>query len=519
MKKKVVSGKELFDKMSSSINLLCDTVKSTLGPSGNNVIINESTMSPFITNDGVSIAENIESEDEVENTILTIAKEASIKTNELVGDGTTTTLVLFQSIFNDGLELISNGYNPIKLKKEIDESINIIIDELNKFKRECSSEDLKQIACVSSNDNYIGELIYEVYSKSNLVKINESINDKTTYKIVNGYRIDSTSVSDYFFNNKKEINLKDTYILLTLDRIESVYELNNIISEIDSNKSLLIIAEDFSDEVINEMVMQSYQGTLNVCLVKSPGYGSEKYDILRDISVISNAKICGCNYGVSTSDIKLNDLGRCKEVKINNEETIIIDALGSENDINNLKNSLKEEISSCSSDYEKELLSSRLAYLDNGIGIIYVGASTNTERKEKKMRYEDALCAIKSCSEGVLVGEGISLLKIKSILEGKISSIVLSSLEKPFLQIIDNNGLDKEEIFNVIKKSNYEKIYNVLNNQYENITTSKIIDPYLVVKSEIINACSIASMLLTTKYLVINEKENNNLIKNDNFNI
>lgn len=500
--KKVISDKELKNKMKEAINLLCKTVKTTLGPKGNNIIIDHSTFSPFITNDGVTIAENIESEDPVINTILELAKESSIKTNEIVGDGTTTTLVLLETIFNKGLELIETGINPIIIKRELDLSLKNIITKIMSKSRKPKLLELEYIASISANDESIGKLVTQVYRKVNnksAINIIESENDETKIIFNKGYTFDTMLASPYFLKNN-EINLNNPYLLLINDYLNNINQLSNILNIIlKENKHLIIIAKDYSDDLINELVSMYLDNDIKVILLKAPLYGIKQISFFEDINTImKDNQINDANF------ITINNLNTIKNIKINNEKTTI--------DFDN-NESIKKHIKLLESNLKNSdainYLEERIAMFKTGTAQIIVGAPTKLERREMKMRIDDALCAVNSCKNGVLPGSGLILYEISDNLNtNTIGNILLKeALTKPLEQILINANIELSFI-EQIKKLNYKKIYNLNTNDFEEINTTKILDPTLVVINSLKNACSIAGMLLTTSSLVINEYKN-----------
>ena len=500
--KKIVSDNELYKYMEESINLLCNTVKTTLGPKGKNVIIDHSSFSPFITNDGVTIAENIESEDEVINTILTLAKEASIKTNETVGDGTTTTLVLLQGIFNKGLKLINEGINPIILKRELNNSLDNILKELKKQSKIPNNKDLLNIATISSNDILIGKLVSEAYinTKSiNAIELKET-NDTNTYlEYLNGYSFETILASNLFLNDN-EITYNNSNILIINNTLNDIEEISLILNEIiKNNESLVIIANDYDEYLVQNIIDLNISNDLKICLLKSPEYGIKQLSILKDIACIANTKIIDNN-------ITLNNLGKIKSITINNETTTLSFNI---NEI--IKKHIKELKNELLNSNDIEFLEKRIAMFETKLATIYIGAPTTLERREIKMRMIDALCAINSASNGILPGEGITLLKISEELNinNNADKIFKNALSLPFNQIINNAGLDNNEILSNIKKNNYTKIYNIYNDNYEDINNTEVIDPTEVVINSLKNATSIVSMLLTTSNLIINEYKNN----------
>lgn len=494
--RKVVSGSDLQDKMIFSINLLCDTVKCTLGPKGNNVIIDNSENVPYITNDGVTIAKNIESDDEVINTILELAKESTINTNDNVGDGTTTTLVLLQSIFNEGIKQIQNGKNPIILKKELDESLKEVIKLINKKSRKPKEKELLNIARISSNDAEIGNIIYDVFSKikdKDFINLVEGKKDSINY--IKGYVMDTILASPYFLENK-ELVYDNPYILLS-DSI--IYDLESI-SEIlnyTKDKSLVILSTDYDDNFINQILSLVINDKHKILLLKIPEYGNRQINILKDIECISLGKI---NH--EYFDIK--KLGMIRKIKVNNENTILDFSINS--DVKRRILELRQYIN-IEDDYEKEFYKKRLSMLKNKTAEIIIGGNSKTEIKEKKMRYEDALCSISSSYNGVLIGGGLTFYEIS---ESVNNEILKNALKSPLKQIIYNAGLDNT-IISKIEDNKFKEIYNVSTDKFEDINITNIIDSTDVVLNSIINATSVAGMLLSTTSLVINEYKENNI--------
>ncbi len=510
--KKVVSGKELQDKMVDAINLLCDTVKITLGPKGNNVIIDHSTFSPFITNDGVTIAENITSEDEVINTILELAKEASIKTNANVGDGTTTTLVLLQSIFNEGIKLINNGFSPIVLKRELDNYLDVIISKLKSMARIPSKEELKNVAIISSNDEEIGKNITNAYLKvlnRDAISIKEGEEDITKINYLKGYMLDSILASPYFLKglNKKIYN--KPYLLLINNNLDDIEYISNIINKIiDEKENLIIIASDYTEDVIQNILEINMNCDKEIILLKTPEFGFKQLEILKDLEIISNAKIIN-----DITNINNYFLGKVSRIEIDNEKVII--NYQNNNNIKDYLVKLKKDLKNTTS--EKEFISSRINMFKKGKVEILVGAKTTTERREAKMRYDDALWAISTAKIGILPGSGITLAIISDELnDNNNASIILKiALNKPLRQILDNSSLNYEEIYQELKNNNFNTLYNINTSIYEDIKDTLVIDPLNVVINAIKNAISIAGMLLTTTSIIINEYQNNmNIVNN-----
>lgn len=503
--KEVVSGEELKSVMSEAVNLLCDTVSSTLGPTGNNILINNSDTTPFITNDGVTIASNIESSDKRINTVLEIVKEASLKTNEVVGDGTTTTLVLLQSIFNLGLEEINKGKNKIVLKNELLNCMDKVVEEINKLKRSPKKEDLLNIATTSSNDSEIGKITTDIFLKMKSkysIKLEES-NNELTYTInKKGYNISINNLSSMYFSKNKSIELKDIHVLVLKGYLDSLESISDIINDIlENDKNLIIFVEAMNEQIKNEVLVY-YFNHKNIFVTELAELASHRDKQEEDISTLSGCIIKNIDY----EEVSFNDLGFIDNIVLKNDEVILFNNNESSSE---LINKLKEELE-YSNDYEKEFINSRISKLEEGITTIYIGGTTKSEKREKLMRYEDAICALESSKHGIVPGEGITFLKVALELEldDTASLILKRSLEKPFEKVMDNLGLDYKEIKNNIIKNKYNLIYDYKTNDYISINNSNIIDPVDVLIEAFKNALSISSILLSTSSLVINENEN-----------
>jgi len=506
--KLVVRNEELREKMREAINLLCDTVKTTLGPKGSNAIISHSNFSPFITNDGVTIAENIESDDVIINTVLEIAKEASIKTNEIVGDGTTTTLVLLQSIFNNGLKLIDAGINSIIIKKELDNALEIVIDKIKSKSRVPTDKELLNIACVAANDREIGRIVSESYSKvkeRSSVIIKENNAEETQINYLKGYILETNLASKYFLKDEKELVLEKTNILLIDNYLDNINDISNILNEIIiNNGKLVVIANDYDENVINEVLSLNMDNNINVILLKNPEYGIKQFSILKDLKALSNAKIIG-----RMEHITMNDIGVVDNIVINHDKITMNYQESCQ--VHSRIKEIEREMQFTKEQMELEFLKHRLAMFNNGRIEILVGDKTTTARREKKMRFDDALCAIDSALDGVLPGGGIILHSISEEIDiqKKGLQILSSALKLPFKQIMYNAGVDREEILKNIKENDYNIIYNLNTLEYENIKNTQILDSTNVVINSLTSAVSIAGMLLTTTSMVINEHKNN----------
>lgn len=506
--KRVVKNKELKEKMLEAINLLCNTVKTTLGPKGSNAIINNSSFSPFITNDGVTIAENIESEDVVVNTILQIAKESSIKTNELVGDGTTTTLVLLQSIFENGLKIIEEGINPIILKNELNCSVKNIEKMIKEKTRIPTDDELKKIAIVSANDQTIGKNVSEAFLKvrnKSAITIKEGKNVNTCVNYFNGYIFDSILASKYFLKDLKEVEYNKSNILLIDNFLDNLNDISEIINEIIlRNERLVILARDYNEFLINDIVSLNMDNNANIVLLKNPLYGVKQISALKDIASISKAKI------IEKLDyVSLNDLGIVDNIKITNEEVVISFKINDE--VNKRLIDIRKELDNSIDDMDLEFINKRIAMFSTGLVEIVVGGFTTTERREKKMRYDDALWAISTASDGVLPGMGLILLEISKKMDiiTNGDKLLKQALLKPFEQIMVNAGINKIDVLRKIEESNYQKLYNVTLDRFENINNTEILDSSGVVINSLGSAVSITGLLLTTTSIIVNEQTNN----------
>jgi len=500
--KKVVSGVELKSKIGEALDILCDTVSSTLGPTGNNVLINNDEDFPFITNDGVTIASSIESEDLVIDTILDIAKEASLKTDEIVGDGTTTTLVLLKSIYEEGLKEISSGKNPITIKKELNEELNNILRQIDGLKRKPTNDDLISVGSISAGDIEIGKFLVSIFDRVKhkyAIRITTSNNEKTYYKIDKGYSID-TDIPNII---QEDIEMDNCYIGILRGYLSDLNVLSDIINEcINLNKNLVILSSDYDENIERELLAYFNDKPNKIYVFKTPDYGKRKITIENDIAHLSKANIKNVDY----EKVYSSDFGKVNKIIVNKNGVIIINDIDAGKKINEIEQVLDK----CEDDYEKEFHMNRLSKFQSGIATVYVGGNSKTEKKELVMRYIDAVSAIDMAYNGVSIGEGITLLKVSHSIE---NTILKKALTVPFLKIMENAGENAIGRMNDIENSNFNKIYNFRLGAYENIDDTKIIDPTLVIMETIKNAVSIASMLLTTNYLVIKEKIKNSTIE------
>lgn len=508
--KKIIVGKELEENILTSIDLLSDTVKKTLGPEGGSAIINNSSFSPFITNDGVTLARNISSDDPIINTILELAKESSIKTDEEVGDGTTTTLVLFQSLLHK-LYALKNSYAKVALKEKLQNELDEITSFLNGLSHKASSKDLYNVATVAAKNEEIGRIVSEVYNK---IQIKEAISLTTTLEpttkvtYYNGYVFDTNIASDYFFKDKEELELNDTYFIVTMRCLSDLEEFADIINEVvEKNKSLVIFATDYTEDFINTVLSLNLDEKLDIYLLKNPEYGLNQLGLIKDLCTTGDMLELKENYSAV-------NLGTLPKIIIRKDKTIIN---YEENPaITSRIKELNELLTKTTDTFLQNTYLKRLAMLKNGLATIYVGGKTITEAREKKMRYEDALGALFSLESGIIPGSGLTLMKISSTLDD--TYILKEPLKEPFYQILRNAGEDTSEIEHEIITRDYRFLYNITERKYEEVTETNIIDSTKVMIKALSNAISIALLLFTTESLIINEYQEK-LLPNNEYNI
>ncbi len=504
--KKVVTGNDLQEKIIESVDYLTNIVKMTLGPQGNNVIIDHSLFSPFVTNDGATIAQNIESEDAVINTILEITKEAALKTDEIVGDGTTTTLVLLQSLIKSCLDLIKNGKNPMILKKDLNCYLHEIIKKLELEKIKPKKEHLCSIATIAAKDEKIGKVVSQAFSKvksKTAITIKEVPEDILEIHFQKGYQFDLKLASDYFLKDQKKLTITNAQILLIHDLSNDLDTLYPIFSDcIKNQKSLIILANNFDDFLVKEIISLNLDQQFTCILGKILDYGTNERKIVKDIEILTDASLA-----LDSQNITYENMGYIKEINLTNDYGIINFELTPK--IKKYFSSIKEESIDLKNDFEIDFYQKRIAMFQNGLAEILVGAPTKTECHEKKMRIMDALGATDSASKGILLGGGVTLLKIAHELstENPIRAIFKKTLESPFKQILINSGIDESLILKEIENKNFEIVYNVTLEQLERKEITSVWDSFKVVLESLINATSIATMLFTTTSLVINEQE------------
>lgn len=525
MAKDLLFGREAKEALERGVDALADTVKVTLGPKGRNVVLDKKYGSPLITNDGVSIAKEIDLEDPFENMGAQLVKEVATKTNDVAGDGTTTATVLAQAMIKEGLKNISAGANPIIVKKGIEKAINAATEEIKKISTPINGkEDITRVASISANDEAIGQLIadaMERVSKDGVITIEESKTMSTELEVVEGMQFDRGYLSSYMVtdSDKMEALLDDPYILITDKKISSIQEILPVLEQIvNQGKKLFIIADDVEGDALATLVLNKLRGTFTCVAVKAPGFGDRRKEMLKDIATLTGGEVITSELGFELKETKIEQLGRAKQVKVQKENTIIVDGYGDKKALNDRVAQIRSEILNSTSDFDKEKLEERLAKLVGGVAVISVGSATETEMKEKKLRIEDALAATKAAvEEGIVAGGGTAYInilpeiqKLADTLEGdeKIGvKMVIKALESPIRQIAYNAGVDGSVIVDKIKSMEKGTGYDALTDKYVDMKKSGIVDPTKVTRSALQNAASISAMLLTTETLVADKKE------------
>lgn len=518
MAKQVKYGSEAREALLKGINDLADVVKITLGPKGRNVVLERKYGSPLITNDGVTIAKEIELPDAFENMGAQIIKEVSTKTNDVAGDGTTTAVVLAQSIIKEGSKNVAAGANPIVLKKGIDKAVAVCVDSLKAISKPVSGKnDIAQVASISAGDEIIGQLISDAMEKvgnDGVITVEESKTMKTELNIVEGMQFDRGYCSPYMATNteKMEAVLDDALIMITDKKISNIQEILPLLEQVvKTGKKLLIIAEDVEGEALTTLILNKLRGAFNCVAVKAPGFGDRRKEMLQDIAILTGGTVITSEVGIELKDANLSMLGRAKQVKVDKENTIIVEGAGSKEDIAQRVRQLRTLAAETTSEYDKEKYQERLAKLAGGVAVIHVGAATELEMKEKKLRIEDALNATRAAvEEGIVPGGGTALLSAVKKLNSLISqlkgdektgaAIVLAAIKEPLRQIAVNAGVDGSVVlYNVIRSNKPNYGYNAYTDQYVDMVANGIIDPTKVTRSALQNAASIAGVMLTTE--------------------
>ncbi len=527
MAKVIKFGEEARKSLVEGVNKLADTVKVTLGPKGRNVVLDKSFGAPLITNDGVTIAKEIELEDKYENMGARLVKEVSTKTNDVAGDGTTTATVLAQSMIKEGVKNVAAGADPMAIKRGMDKAVDVAVQGLKEISSVINGkEDIARVASISANNEEIGNLIaqaMEKVSKDGVITIEESKTSNTELNVVEGMQFDKGYLSPYMVTDteKMEAILDNPYILLTDKKISNIQEILPLLEAImQESGKLLIICDDIEGEALSTLVLNKLRGVLNVAAVKAPGFGDRRKDMLQDIAILTGAEVIASDLGLELKDTQITQLGKAKQVKVQKENTIIVDGAGNKQQIADRVGQIKAQILDTKSEYDKEQLQERLAKLSGGVAVIGVGAATEVEMKDKKLRIEDALSATKAAvEEGIVAGGGTALINVIPKVEKFIETleggeklggkIVLKSLEEPAKQIAINAGLEPAVIVDNVKKSQVGVGFDAAKEEYVDMKKVGIVDPTKVTRSAIQNAASVASMILTTESIVTDAPEKN----------
>ena len=525
MAKEIKYGAEARAALEAGVNQLADTVRVTLGPKGRNVVLDKSYGAPLITNDGVTIAKEIELEDPFENMGAQLVKEVATKTNDVAGDGTTTATVLAQAMVNAGMKNLAAGANPIILRKGMKKATDVAVDAIQKMSSKVNGkEHIARVAAISAGDEEVGQLVADAMEKvsgDGVITIEESKTMLTELDLVEGMQFDRGYISAYMATDmdKMEAVLDNPYILITDKKISNIQEILPILEQIvQSGSKLLIIAEDVEGEALTTLIVNKLRGTFNVVAVKAPGYGDRRKAMLEDIAILTGGQVISSELGLELKDATMDQLGRAKSVKVQKENTVIVDGEGDKAAIQARIGQIKKQIEETTSDFDREKLQERLAKLAGGVAVIRVGAATETEMKEAKLRLEDALAATRAAvEEGIISGGGSAYIhaskevaKLADTLEGDEKTgaqIVLKALEAPLFHMAANAGLEGSVIINKVRESEVGMGFDALKEQYVNMVDAGILDPAKVTRSALQNANSVASTLLTTESVVANIKE------------
>lgn len=525
MAKEIKYGADARAALESGVNQLADTVRVTLGPKGRNVVLDKSFGAPLITNDGVTIAKEIELEDAFENMGAQLIREVASKTNDVAGDGTTTATVLAQAMVHEGMKNLAAGANPIVLRKGMKKATDKAVEAIQGMSSKVTGRDqIARVAAISASDDEVGEMVAEAMEKvsnDGVITIEESKTMKTELDLVEGMQFDRGYVSAYMCTDmdKMEANLEDPYILITDKKISNIQEILPLLEQVvQAGARLLIIAEDVEGEALTTLIVNKLRGTFNVVAVKAPGYGDRRKAMLEDIAILTGGQVISDELGLDLKETTLDQLGRAKSVKVQKENTVIVDGLGEKDAIQARIAQIKAQIEETTSDFDREKLQERLAKLAGGVAVIRVGAATETEMKEAKLRMEDALAATRAAvEEGIIAGGGSAYIhaskevaKLADTLEGDEktgANVVLKALEAPLFHIVANAGLEGAVIINKVRESEPGQGFDAYKEEYVDMVKAGILDPAKVTRSALQNATSVASTLLTTESVVANIKE------------
>ena len=520
MAKEIKYGAEARKALEAGVNQLADTVRVTLGPKGRNVVLSKQFGTPLITNDGVTIAKDIELEDAFENMGAQIVKEVATKTNDVAGDGTTTATVLAQAMINAGMKNLAAGANPIILRRGMKQATDIAVEAIKDMSSTVTGKDqIAKVAAISAGDEAVGQLVadaMEKVSNDGVITIEESKTMQTELDLVEGMQFDRGYISAYMSTDMEKMvaELDDPYILITDKKISNIQELLPVLEQIvQSGAKLLIIAEDVEGEALTTLIVNKLRGTFNVVAVKAPGYGDRRKAMLQDIAILTGGTVISEELGLDLKEVTMDQLGRAKSVRVEKENTIIVDGCGEKEEIAARISQIKAQVEETTSEFDKEKLQERLAKLSGGVAVIRVGAATETEMKENKLRLEDALAATRAAvEEGIISGGGSAYIhaskKVAELAKGLSgdektgAEIILKALEAPLFHITANAGLEGAVIINKVRESQVGTGFDALNEEYVNMIEAGIIDPAKVTRSALQNAASIAAMVLTTESLV-----------------
>ena len=525
MAKDILFGEEARKSLERGVNKLADTVKVTLGPKGRNVVLDKKFGAPLITNDGVTIAKEIELEDPFENMGAQLVKEVSTKTNDVAGDGTTTATLLAQAMVREGLKNVAAGANPMILRKGMQKAVDKVVETILAGSRKVDGkEDIARVAAVSSADEHIGALIADAMEKvtnDGVITVEESKTAETTVEVVEGMQFDRGYISPYMVTDtdKMEAVIDDAYILITDKKITNIQEILPLLEQIvQSGKKLVIIAEDIEGEALATLIVNKLRGTFTVVAVKAPGFGDRRKAMLEDIAILTGGQVISEELGLELKDTQVVQLGRARQVVIQKENTIIVDGAGNSDAIKSRVGQIKKQIEETTSDFDREKLQERLAKMSGGVAVVKVGAATETEMKERKLRIEDALAATRAAvEEGIVPGGGTAYINAIPSIDEILSQVsgdertgmmlVKKALEEPVKQIAKNAGLEGAVIVEKIKQSEKGIGFNALTEEYQDMVKEGIVDPAKVTRSALQNAASVAAMILTTESVVANQPE------------
>ncbi len=525
MAKDIRFGEEARKSLLEGVNKLADTVKVTLGPKGRNVVLDKTFGSPLITNDGVTIAKEIELDDPFENMGARLVKEVSTKTNDVAGDGTTTATVLAQSMIKEGVKNVAAGGDPMAIKRGMDKAVATAVEGLKEISSNINGkEDIARVASISANNEEVGELISEAMekvSKDGVITIEESKTSQTELNVVEGMQFDKGYISPYMVTDteKMETVMDNPYILITDKKISNIQEILPLLENLmQQSGKLVIVCDDVESEALSTLILNKLRGVLNVVAVKAPGYGDRRKEMLQDIAILTGGEVITSDLGLELKDTQISQLGRAKQVKVQKENTIIVDGMGDKAQIAERVNQIRTQLAETKSEFDKEKLQERLAKIAGGVAVIGVGAATEVEMKDKKLRIEDALSATKAAvEEGMVAGGGTAYVNVIPKVEELVESlkederlgarIVLKALEEPVKQIARNAGLEPAVILEKVKNSEPGIGFDAKNEKYVDMKKEGIVDPTKVTRSALQNAASIASMVLTTESIVTDKKE------------